>query len=171
MGAVARSGPESLAVTKISGSESESDMKLYVGNLPYSMTDSELEDLFAEVGQVQSAKVVMDRETGRSRGFGFVEMDDADGREAIEKFHGQEFQGRGLVVNEARPREERPRSGGGYGGGGGRGGYGGGGGGGGYGGGGGGGGRGGYGGGGGGRGGDRGGGGRGGDRGGYGDRY
>jgi len=153
-------------------------MKLYVGNLPYSMTDSELEGLFAEVGQVQSAKVVMDRETGRSRGFGFVEMDDADGREAIEKFHGQEFQGRGLVVNEARPREERPRSGGGGygGGGGGRGGYGGGGGGG-YGGGGGGGGRGGYGGGGGGRGGDRGGygggggGGRGGDRGGYGDRY
>ncbi len=154
-------------------------MKLYVGNLPYSMTDSELEALFADAGsQVQSAKVVMDRETGRSRGFGFVEMDDADGREAIEKFHGQEFQGRALVVNEARPREERPRSGGGYGGGGGgyggggggRGGYGGGGGGGrggsggGYGGGGGG--RGGYGGGGGGggRGGDR-------DRGGYGDRY
>ncbi len=152
-------------------------MKLYVGNLPYSMTDSELEALFADAGsQVQSAKVVMDRETGRSRGFGFVEMDDADGREAIEKFHGQEFQGRALVVNEARPREERPRSGGyggggggygGGGGGGGRGGYGGGGGGGGrggYGGGGGGGGRGGYGGGGGGRGGDR-------DRGGYGDRY
>lgn len=157
-------------------------MKLYVGNLPYSMTDSELEGLFSEVGQVTSAKVVMDRETGRSRGFGFVEMDDADGREAIEKFHGQDFQGRALVVNEARPREERPRSGGGYGGGGGRGGYGGGGGGG-YGGGGGGGGyggggRGGYGGGGGGggRGGDRGGYGGGrdrdrGDRGGYGDRY
>jgi hypothetical protein len=162
-------------------------MKLYVGNLPYSMTDSELEALFADAGsQVQSAKVVMDRETGRSRGFGFVEMDDADGREAIEKFHGQEFQGRALVVNEARPREERPRSGGGgyggggggYGGGGGgsRGGYGGGGGGGGYGGGGGGGSRGGgYGGGGGG--GSRGGGSRGGsgggdrDRGGYGDRY
>ncbi len=152
-------------------------MKLYVGNLPYSMTDSELEGLFAEVGQVTSAKVVMDRETGRSRGFGFVEMDDADGREAIEKFHGQDYQGRSLVVNEARPREERPRSGGygggggGYGGGGGRGGYGGGGGG--YGGGGGGygGGGGGYGGGrGGGRGGSRGGGDRG-DRGGYGDRY
>ncbi len=154
-------------------------MKLYVGNLPYSMTDAELEALFSDVGQVTSAKVVMDRETGRSRGFGFVEMDDADGREAIEKFHGQEFQGRGLVVNEARPREERPRSGGGgYGGGGGRGGYGGGGyggggGGGGYGGGGGGGGRGGYGGGGGG---GRGGSGGGrdrdrGDRGGYGDRY
>ncbi|MCC5822372.1 MAG: RNA-binding protein [Planctomycetes bacterium] len=110
-------------------------MKLYVGNLPYSMTDSELEGLFAECGQVQSAKVVMDRETGRSRGFGFVEMDDNGGREAIEKFHGQDFQGRSLVVNEARPREERPRSGGGGyggGGGGGRGGYGGGGGGGGY---------------------------------------
>jgi hypothetical protein len=150
-------------------------MKLYVGNLPYSMTDSELEALFADAGgQVQSAKVVMDRETGRSRGFGFVEMDDADGREAIEKFHGQEFQGRALVVNEARPREERPRSGGYGGGGGGRGGYGGGGGG--YGGGGGGGSRGGYGGGGGGGGrggygGGGGGGGRGGDRGGYGERY
>lgn len=185
-GAVARIGPESLAVKHVSGSESVigMTMKLYVGNLPYSMTDSELEGLFSEVGQVTSAKVVMDRETGRSRGFGFVEMDDADGREAIEKFHGQDFQGRALVVNEARPREERPRSGGGYGGGGGRGGYGGGsggygggGGGGGYGGGGGGG-RGGYGGGGGGggRGGDRGGYGGGrdrdrGDRGGYGDRY
>lgn len=143
-------------------------MKLYVGNLPYSMTDQELEELFTETGaQVQSAKVVMDRETGRSRGFGFVEMDDSDGREAIEKFHGQEFQGRALVVNEARPREDRPRTGGGggYGGGGGsRGGYGGGGGG--YGGGGGGG----YGGGGGGSGGYGGGGGgdRGGDRGGRG---
>lgn len=165
-------------------------MKLYVGNLPYSMTDQELEELFTDSGaQVQSAKVVMDRETGRSRGFGFVEMDDSDGREAIEKFHGQEFQGRALVVNEARPREDRPRTGGGGYGGGSRGGYGGGGGGG-YGGGGsggyGGGGGGGYGGGGGG--GDRGGrgggdrGGRGGDRGGrsdrgersgggYGDRY
>ncbi len=143
-------------------------MKLYVGNLPYSMTDSELESLFSEVGQVTSAKVVMDRETGRSRGFGFVEMDDSSGREAIEKFHGQEFQGRALVVNEARPREDRPRSGG-FGGGGGRGGYGGGGGG--YGGGGGGGGRGGYGGGGGGGRGGYGGGRGGGGGGDYGDRY
>lgn len=145
-------------------------MKLYVGNLPYSMTDSELEGLFADFGQVSSAKVIMDRETGRSRGFGFVEMEDEGGREAIEKMHGQDCEGRALVVNEARPREDRPR-GGGFGGGGG-GGFGGGrgGGGGGRGGfGGGGGGRGGFGGGGGGRGGygggDRG------DRGGYGDRY
>ncbi|RMH30743.1 MAG: RNA-binding protein [Planctomycetota bacterium] len=136
-------------------------MKLYVGNLPYSMTDSELEGLFADFGQVSSAKVIMDRETGRSRGFGFVEMEDEGGREAIEKMHGQDCEGRALVVNEARPREDRPRGGGfgggggGFGGGrGGRGGFGGGG-------------RGGFGG--GGRGGDRGG--YGGDRGGYGDRY
>ncbi len=143
-------------------------MKLYVGNLPYSMTDSELEGLFTDFGQVSSAKVIMDRETGRSRGFGFVEMEDEGGREAIEKLHGQDCEGRALVVNEARPREDRPRGGGfgggggGFGGGrggGGRGGFGGGGGGG----------RGGFGGGGGGRGGY--GGGDGGDRGGYGDRY
>lgn len=104
-------------------------MKLYVGNLPYSFSDQDLENLFVDCGQVTSAKVVMDRETGRSRGFGFVEMDDADGREAIEKMHGQDCQGRALVVNEARPREDRPRSGGGGYGGGGRsgGGYGGGG--------------------------------------------
>jgi hypothetical protein len=102
-------------------------MKLYVGNLPYSFSDQDLENLFVDCGQVTSAKVVMDRETGRSRGFGFVEMDDADGREAIEKMHGQDCQGRALVVNEARPREDRPRSGGGGYGGGGGGGYGGGG--------------------------------------------
>lgn len=125
-------------------------IKMYVGNLPYSMTDGELQELFSQCGQVTSAKVVMDRETGRSRGFGFVEMDDAEGREAIEKMNGTDCDGRGLVVNEARPREDRPRGGGfggggggGYGGGrgGGGGGYGGGGGGGGWGGGGGGGGR------------------------------
>ena len=106
-------------------------LNLYVGNLPYSMNDQELSELFSEIGQVRSAKVMSDRETGRSRGFGFVEMEeDNDGREAIEKLNGQDCGGRALVVNEARPREERPRGGGGGyggGGGGGRGGYGGGG--------------------------------------------
>ena len=108
-------------------------LNLYVGNLPYSMNDQELNELFSQIGQVQSAKVMSDRETGRSRGFGFVEMADADaGHQAIEKLNGQDCDGRALVVNEARPREERPRGGGGGGGyggggGGGRGGYGGGG--------------------------------------------
>ncbi|MGJ8636134.1 MAG: RNA recognition motif domain-containing protein [Phycisphaerales bacterium] len=105
-------------------------LNLYVGNLPYSMNDQELNELFSQIGDVQSAKVMSDRETGRSRGFGFVEMADTDaGHQAIEKLNGQDCDGRALVVNEARPREERPRGGGGYGGGGGggRGGYGGGG--------------------------------------------
>lgn len=105
-------------------------IKLYVGNLPYSTTDGDLENMFSELGQVTSAKVVMDRETGRSRGFGFVEMEEQAGREAIEKMNGLETDGRALVVNEARPREDRPRGGGGgggYRGGGGGGGYGGGG--------------------------------------------
>ena len=105
-------------------------LNLYVGNLPYSVTDQELNDIFSEIGEVQSARVMNDRETGRSRGFGFVEMkNEDDGREAIEKLNGQDMGGRALVVNEARPREERPRGGGGGfggGGGGGRGGFGGG---------------------------------------------
>ena len=101
-------------------------LNLYVGNLPYSMNDQDLNDLFSQIGDVQSARVMSDRETGRSRGFGFVEMADTDaGHEAIEKLNGSDCDGRALVVNEARPREERPRSGG-FGGGGGRGGYGGG---------------------------------------------
>jgi len=119
---------------------------IYVGNLSFQATADDLRDLFAQYGTVTRAQIVTDRETGRSRGFGFVEMADG-GDEAIEALNGTSFQGRPLTVNEAKPREDRPRSGGG-GGGGGRGGYGGGGGGGGYGGGGGGGG---YGGGGGGR--------------------
>lgn len=95
-------------------------LNLYVGNLPYTMTDQELNDLFSEIGEVQSARVMNDRETGRSRGFGFVEMkNEDDGREAIEKLNGADFSGRALVVNEARPRENRPRTGGGFGGGGG----------------------------------------------------
>jgi RNA recognition motif-containing protein len=103
-------------------------LNLYVGNLPYSVTDQELNDIFSEIGEVQSARVMNDRETGRSRGFGFVEMkNEDDGREAIEKLNGADMGGRALVVNEARPREERPRGGGGFGGGGGgRGGFGGG---------------------------------------------
>ena len=125
--------------------------KLYVGNLPYAYRDQDLEQSFSQYGTVTSVKVMMERETGRSKGFGFVEMgSEAEARSAIEGMNGQNIGGRNLVVNEARPME--PRSGGFGGGGGSRGGYGGGGGGGGggYGGGGG---RGGYGGGGGGRGG------------------
>ena len=100
--------------------------KLYVGNLAYSVRDDDLQQAFAQFGTVSSAKVMMDRETGRSKGFGFVEMgSDAEAQSAINGMNGQAMDGRALVVNEARPREERP---GGFGGGGGsRGGYGGGG--------------------------------------------
>ena len=106
--------------------------KLYVGNLPYSVRDGDLEQAFGQFGSVTSAKVMMERDTGRSKGFGFVEMgSDAEAQAAINAMNGQQFGGRGLVVNEARPMEPRPpRSGGGgggYGGGGGGGGYGGGG--------------------------------------------
>jgi RNA recognition motif-containing protein len=124
--------------------------KLYVGNLSYEATSSDLEQLFGQHGTVQSAQVIADRDTGRSKGFGFVEMgSEQEAQAAIAALNGKEHDGRALTVNEAKPREDRPRGGGG---GGGRGGYGGGGGGGrgGYGGGGSGGGRGGYGGGGGG---------------------
>jgi cold-inducible RNA-binding protein len=107
--------------------------KLYVGNLPYSYRDSDMEQAFSQYGTVSSAKVMMERDTGRSKGFGFVEMsNDAEAQAAIAGMNGQQIGGRGLVVNEARPMEARaPRSGG-FGGGGGSGGYGGGGGGGGY---------------------------------------
>ena len=118
--------------------------KLYVGNLPYTVRDGDLEQSFGQFGTVTSAKVMMERDTGRSKGFGFVEMgSDAEAQAAIAGMNGQPLGGRSLVVNEARPMEARPPrtgGGGGYGGGGGGGGYGGGGGGG-YGGGGGGGGR------------------------------
>ena len=112
--------------------------KLYVGNLPYSVRDGDLEQSFGQFGTVSSAKVMMERDTGRSKGFGFVEMaSDAEAQAAISGMNGQALGGRSLVVNEARPMEPRPpRSGGGGGGygggGGGGGGYGGGGGGGGY---------------------------------------
>ncbi len=104
--------------------------KLYVGNLSFRVTSEDLEEYFAGAGAVQSANVVMDRETGRSRGFGFVEMASEDAAtNAIAQFNGQEYDGRNMVVNEARPREDRGGGGGrgGYGGGGNRGGYGGGG--------------------------------------------
>ncbi|GFM34451.1 RNA-binding protein [Desulfovibrio subterraneus] len=82
---------------------------IYVGNLSWSATDDDLRSLFSNYGNVLSAKVVEDRETGRSRGFGFVEMDNADALQAIEALNGQNFQGRDLRVNEAQPRERRPR--------------------------------------------------------------
>ncbi|HEY0956955.1 MAG TPA: RNA-binding protein, partial [Roseateles sp.] len=102
--------------------------KLYVGNLAYSVRDESLQEAFGQFGTVTSAKVMMDRETGRSKGFGFVEMgSDAEAQAAINGMNGQALEGRAIVVNEARPREERPggfggggrSGGGGYGGGGG----------------------------------------------------
>jgi RNA recognition motif-containing protein len=96
--------------------------KLYVGNLSYDMTNEGLQSLFAQHGAVDSAQVIMDRESGRSKGFGFVEMSNAaEADAAIAALDGQQNGGRALKVNEAKPREERPRSGGGggYGGGGG----------------------------------------------------
>jgi RNA recognition motif-containing protein len=101
-------------------------MNIYVGNLSYSLTEDDLRALFAEFGDVTSAKLIMDRYTGQSKGFGFVEMsDDGAAQKAIDELNGRDVSGRSLTVNQARPREERPRGGGG--GGGGRGGYGGGG--------------------------------------------
>jgi RNA recognition motif-containing protein len=94
---------------------------IYVGNLVWGCTSDDLYALFQEHGAVKRAQVIMDKETGRSRGFGFVEMDDdSAAQKAIDALNGFDFQGRALTVNEARPREERPRTGGGgYGGGGG----------------------------------------------------
>lgn len=93
--------------------------KLYVGNLPYSFRDEDLQQAFAAHGNVTSAKVMMERDTGRSKGFGFVEMgSDAEAQTAINEMNGQQFGGRGLVVNEARPMEPRPPRSGGFGGGG-----------------------------------------------------
>src|SRR5215211_2823140 len=104
--------------------------KLYVGNLSYNTTSSDLEQLCSAHGTVQSAEVIQDRETGRSKGFGFVQMgSDEEAQAAIAALHGQQHESRALTVNEAKPREDRPGGGGGGygGGGGGRGGYGGGG--------------------------------------------
>ena len=89
-------------------------LRIYVGNLNYRTTDQSLHELFAEYGEVSSASVITDRQTGRSRGFGFVEMpDDEQGKQAIEELNGKEFEGRTLTVNEARPRTPRPAGGGG----------------------------------------------------------
>src|SRR5262249_22563896 len=101
--------------------------KLYIGNLTYETTDADLDRLCGEFGTVRSAQVIMDRDTGRSKGFGFVEMsNDQEAQAAIAGLHDKEVNGRRLTVNEAKPREDRGGGRGGYGGGGGRGGYGGG---------------------------------------------
>ena len=92
--------------------------KLYVGNLPYGVRDNDLEQAFTQFGTVTSAKVMMERDTGRSKGFGFVEMgSDAEAQAAIQGVHGKNFGGRDLVVNVARPMEPRPPRSGGFGGG------------------------------------------------------
>lgn len=92
-------------------------LNIYVGNLPFSTDEQELEQLFSQFGQVDRANVIMDRDTGRSRGFGFVEMpNEEEGRKAIEALNGESYNGRPLTVNEARPREPRGAGGGGGGG-------------------------------------------------------
>ena len=102
-------------------------MNIFVSNINYATQEQSLHDLFSEFGEVSSAKVITDRETGRSRGFGFVEMGDEEGKQAIEALNGRELDGKELNVSEAKPREDKPRrsfdnnrsGGGGYGGGGG----------------------------------------------------
>ena len=81
--------------------------KIYVGNLPWNIDEAELRDLFAPIGEVHSAAVISDRDTGRSRGFGFIEMDDGDADKAISELNGQELGGRQLRINEARDRKEQ----------------------------------------------------------------
>lgn len=84
-------------------------MNIYISNLSYGINDADLKDLFAEYGEVSSAKVITDRETGRSRGFGFVEMpNDADGQKAIDELNGAEYDGKTISVNVAKPREDKP---------------------------------------------------------------
>jgi RNA recognition motif-containing protein len=95
--------------------------KLYVGGLPYSVTDDQLNELFASHGTVESARVISDRFSGRSKGFGFVEMSsEEEAQKAINELNGTQYEGRTIIVNEARPQESRPRGGRGGGGGGGR---------------------------------------------------
>lgn len=90
-------------------------MNIYVANIPWKASEDQLRELFSQYGEVASAKIIMDRETQRSRGFGFVEMsDDSAARQAISSLNGADFLGKALVVNEARPREERSGGGGGY---------------------------------------------------------
>jgi RNA recognition motif-containing protein len=86
------------------------NQKLYVGNLPFSATDATLSEMFAEAGTVTSASIITDRMSGRSKGFGFVEISSPEeAQKAIEMFHDKEYEGRKLTVNEARPKEDRPR--------------------------------------------------------------
>src|SRR5437660_7763496 len=88
--------------------------KIYVGNLSFETTDADLNDMFSQVGQIESVQIIRDRDTGRSKGFGFVEMtDDAAAAKAIQQFNGKEVNGRALTVNEARPKDSDSRSGGG----------------------------------------------------------
>jgi cold-inducible RNA-binding protein len=88
--------------------------KLYVGNLPYTFNDTALESMFAQAGTVESARVIMDRDSGRSKGFGFVEMStDQEASDAIQKFNGNDLEGRAIIVNEARPPAPRENRGGG----------------------------------------------------------
>jgi len=94
--------------------------RIYVGNLSYQTTENDLSTLFEQVGQVESVNIITDRDTGRSKGFAFVEMSSEDADKAIAQFNGTELDGRALTINEARPREERSGGRGGYGGGGGR---------------------------------------------------
>ena len=82
-------------------------MNIFVGSLSYDVSESEMKELFEEFGEVTSAKIITDRDTGRSKGFGFIEMD--NGQEAIDALNGKDVSGRTIVVNEARPREERPK--------------------------------------------------------------
>jgi cold-inducible RNA-binding protein len=92
-------------------------MKLYVGNMPYRTTEDQIRDLFSQAGEVDTVSLITDRETGRPKGFGFVEMKTTEGgQEAIKRFNGYEIESRALTVNEARPREERPPRSGGFGG-------------------------------------------------------
>ena len=89
-------------------------MNIYVANIPWKASEDQLKELFGQYGDVASAKIIMDKVTQRSRGFGFVEMGDDAGRNAINELNGRDFLGKNLVVNEARPREERPARSGGY---------------------------------------------------------
>lgn len=89
-------------------------MNIYVGNLSYSLEEEDIRDVFSEYGEVESVKLIIDRATGRKRGFGFVEMNDSDGENAIESLNGSEVSGRTLVVNQAKERENRGGGGGGF---------------------------------------------------------
>ncbi|CVK15651.1 MAG: RNA-binding protein [Apibacter sp.] len=85
-------------------------MNIFISNLNYRLTNEDLHDLFSEYGEVESAKIIQDRETGRSRGFGFVEMADAEAKTAIQELNQKEFDGKVINVSEARPRDEKPRN-------------------------------------------------------------